>query len=138
MKRIIISCVLLCTTYLPLLPFVGTVTEDLFLPTSSETTVVQFIQQPFEATQMPYTPGGLILIYPTGLFTIQPPLVFVTIQLNLLSDPLSTYLAVVDASSDTTGCTITVYKVLLIGGVFTEAGNGEVDVSILALANPAE
>lgn len=132
MKRIIISCVLLFNSFSNVLPFVGTVTQNRVY--SANSPIVQKFQQPFEVTQQSYTNGGLVLTYPLGLFT-NPPIVFVSIQLNGSSLPGSMYLAEVDAVSDANSCTITVYRLPIAGGAAVEAANFEVDVSILAIEN---
>jgi hypothetical protein len=136
MKRMIIICILLMSMNVTVLPFLGSVNETQILGFAS-TTVVQRIQCPFFATQLPYVSsgsGGFVAIYPASFFPL-PPLVLVSVTLNGSSNPLDTYLAVVSANSSTS-TTVTVYKVALAGGgVFTEAADGEVDVSMLALNN---
>jgi hypothetical protein len=134
MKRIIISCVLLFNSFSNVLPFAGTVTQNRVY--DANTPIVQKIQQPFLTTRQGYTNGGLVLIYPLGLFT-NPPLVLVSVHLNGSSLPGSMYLAEVAATSDANSCTIIVYRLPIGGGAAVEAASDEVDVTILAIEDAA-
>jgi hypothetical protein len=79
-----------------------------------------------------YTTGGLTFTYPVGLFTLSP-VVNISVQPNASHPATETFVAEISANS-ATSTTVMVY--LVNGGIVSEAPNGSVLVSLLAIADP--
>jgi hypothetical protein len=81
----------------------------------------------------PYTNGGLIFIYPPGLFTA-PPRVTISVQPNISHSTTQAYTTEIN-SNNATGTTIMVY--VINSGIVSEAPNGSVLVHLFAVADPS-